>query len=156
MKRQSQDEYRGRSHRRDNEYGENNTQDDDISASLTIESQIDTRKNKKRKKGRLNDDDDDKFVTYKVHQLDWFDVESRIKMICNDMMKPIAEIATESKSILEKEQARLDNCLKDTSKLNNAVFYKVKRNKNIFHVMHDEITELKANEIRHEKTISAQ
>ena len=97
----------------------------------------------------------EKFVTYKVHQLDWFDVESRIKMICNDMLKPIAEIATNAKTILEKEQARLDHCLSDTNKLNNAVFYKVKRNKNIFHVMHDEITELKANEILHEKTITA-
>ena len=77
-------------------------------------------------------------------------------MICNDMIKPVADIATEAKTILEKEQARLENCLQDTNRLNNAVFYKTRRTKNIFHVMHDEITELKANEIQHEKMIGAQ
>ena len=66
-------------------------------------------------------------------------------MICNDMIKPIAVMATESKTTLEKEQSRLEHCLSDTSKLNNAVFYKQRRHKNIFHIMQDEITELKAN-----------
>ena len=40
----------------------------------------------------------DRYVTYKVHQLDWFDVESRIKLICNEMLKPVADIATNTKS----------------------------------------------------------
>ena len=40
----------------------------------------------------------DRYVTYKVHQLDWFDVESRIKLICNEMLKPVADIATHIKS----------------------------------------------------------
>ena len=54
-------------------------------------------------------------------------------------------MASESKTTLEKEQSRLEHCLSDTSKLNNAVFYKQRRHKNIFHIMQDEITELKAN-----------
>lgn len=70
-------------------------------------------------------------------------------MICNDMIKPIAEIAYESKTTLEKESSRLEHCLSDTNKLNNAVFYKQRRHKNIFHVVQDEVTELKANQIKH-------
>ena len=70
-------------------------------------------------------------------------------MICNDMIKPIAEIAYESRTTLEKESSRLEHCLSDTSKLNNAVFYKQRRHKNIFHVVQDEVTELKANQIKH-------
>lgn len=43
----------------------------------------------------------------------------------------------------------------DTDKLNNAVFYNKRRNKNIFHVVLDDITELKAKELNFEKTTTA-
>ena len=72
------------------------------------------------------------------------------------MIKPVSSIASESKTQIEKETKRLEKCLIDTEKLNNAVFYNKRRNKNIFHVMHDEVTELKAKEIQHEKTTDAQ
>lgn len=95
-------------------------------------------------KGKREDLLNDRFAKYKIHQLDWFDVESRIKMICGDMLRPVAEIASSSKTTLEKECSRIEKCLIDTDKLNNAVFYNKRRTKNIFHVVLDDITELKA------------
>ena len=71
------------------------------------------------------------------------------------MVKPVSIIASESRATLEKESLRLEKCLSDTEKLNNAVFYNKRKSKNIFHVMLDEITELKAKEIQHEKTTTA-
>jgi hypothetical protein len=38
----------------------------------------------------------------------------------------------------------------------NAVFFKTRKQKNIFNVMNDNILELKANEERHEHTTTAQ
>lgn len=38
----------------------------------------------------------------------------------------------------------------------NAVFYKTRKQKNIFNVMNDNITELKAMEVQHEKKTTAQ
>ena len=35
-------------------------------------------------------------INYRVHQLDWFDVESRIKTICGDMIKPLIDSTTDS------------------------------------------------------------
>ena len=57
----------------------------------------------KVEKGQREDRLNDRYATYKIHQLDWFDVESRIKMICGDMLRPVAEIASYSKATLEKE-----------------------------------------------------
>ena len=65
-------------------------------------------------------------------------------------------MAKSAKTGLEREAQKLTKCIEDTDKLNNAVFYRARRNKNIFHVMHDEITEIKALEVQHEKTTSAQ
>ena len=70
---------------------------------------------------------DDRYVTYKVHQLDWFDVESRIKYICNEMIRPVADIATTAKTTAEKDNIRLEQTMIDTEKLNNAVFYKARK-----------------------------
>ena len=53
------------------------------------------------------------------------------------MLRPTSELAQQSRSGLEKESARIEKLLNDTAKLNNAVFYKARKHKNIFHVMHD-------------------
>ena len=84
---------------------------------------------------------------YKVHQLDWFDVESRMKIICGEMLMPIAKMAKAAKTGLERETTKLLKCIEDTEKLNNAVFYRARRTKNIFHIMQDEITDIKALEV---------
>ena len=42
-----------------------------------------------------------RFVTYKVKQLDWYEVETRVKQICNGLLKPVAETAGNAKSMLE-------------------------------------------------------
>jgi hypothetical protein len=60
----------------------------------------------------IDEDEEEKkkssrFTTYKVHQLDWFDVESRIKLICNDMLKPVADIAQTVKTTQERETIKL-------------------------------------------------
>jgi len=89
----------------------------------------------------------DRFVTYKVHALDWYDVESRIKLICNNMLKPVAEVATIAKYELESQQSKLDKYSDDTEKLMDAVFFRSRNKKNIFHILQDQVTELKANEI---------
>ena len=99
---------------------------------------------------------DKNFTQYKIHQLDWFDVESRIKMICSDMIKPTVKISNENRAILEREQAILAKNVEETDKLTGAVFYRKTKGKNIFHVMQDEITDLKAREKQHEKTVTAQ
>ena len=39
----------------------------------------------------------------------------------------------------------------DTEKLINAVFYRQSKNKNIFNIMSDDITEMKAQMLQHEK-----
>ena len=93
---------------------------------------------------------------YKIHQLDWFDVESRVKMICSEMIKPTVKISNENRAILEREQAILAKNVEETDKLTGAVFYRKTKGKNIFHVMQDEITELKASQQMHEKTVTAQ
>ena len=72
------------------------------------------------------------------------------------MLKPVASMAKNAKIGIEREASKLTKVFEDTEKLNNAVFYRARRNKNIFHVMHDEITEIKALEIQHEKTTTAQ
>ena len=79
----------------------------------------------------------DRFVTYKVHSLDWFDVESRIKLICNDMLKPIAEVSTEAKTGFESQKSKLDKYSRDTEKLMDAVFYSKRKTKNIFSILQD-------------------
>ena len=93
---------------------------------------------------------------YKIHQLDWFDVESRVKMICSEMLKPTVKISNENRAILEREQAILAKNVEETDKLTGAVFYRKTKGKNIFHVMQDEITNLKASQQAHEKTVTAQ
>ena len=92
----------------------------------------------------------------KVLSLDWIEVESRIKKICNQLLKPINELATESKVELKREQVKLTNVQIDTEKLNNAVFYKNnKSSRNVFNVMTDEIYEMRANQVQHMKKTSA-
>ena len=53
------------------------------------------------------------------------------------MLKPVADIAAAAKSTLDKETIKIANCCSDTDKLMNAVFYKARKTKNIFHVMSD-------------------
>ena len=67
-------------------------------------------------------------------------------MICTEMMKPTVKISNENRAILEREQAILAKNVEDTDKLTGAVFYRKTKGKNIFHVMADEITDLKARE----------
>ena len=40
---------------------------------------------------------------YKVFELDWMDVESRMKLICKDMLEPVSSLAKSAKSELERE-----------------------------------------------------
>ena len=98
----------------------------------------------------------DRFTTYKVKDLDWYDVESRIKLICNKMLTPIATIANDAKTALETQQGKLEKYSRDTEKLLDATFYRTRKHKNIFYVLQDQVNELKANEIQHEKTVTAQ
>ena len=72
------------------------------------------------------------------------------------MLKPISELATESKATLEKESSKLQKTMIDTDKLNNAVFFTKRKTKNIFHVVLDDITEVKSKQIQHEKITTAQ
>lgn len=67
------------------------------SASLTVESQL-AKNQPFRRQEKVKE-------LYKVHQLDWFDVETRVKHICNAMLKPVAEMALNSKQELQREQA---------------------------------------------------
>lgn len=76
-------------------------------------------------------------MTYKVKELDWFDVESRIKLICNEMLTPIATIASDAKTTLESQQGRLEKYSRDTEKLLDATFYQRRNKKNIFHELKD-------------------
>lgn len=71
-------------------------------------------------------------------------------------MKPIAELATETRVDLKSEQAKLLNNQVETDRLINAVFYRNRSHKNIFTVMLDEITLVKANEKQHVKATTAQ
>ena len=64
-------------------------------------------------------------------------------------------MAKNAKAGIEREASLIEKVSEETEKLNNAVFYRARRNKNIFHVMHDEITEIKALEIQHEKSTTA-
>ena len=50
----------------------------------------------------------------------------------------------------------MTNSQVEIEKLVNAVFFRNRTHKNIFNVMQDEITELRAQEIQHEKTTTAQ
>ena len=79
-----------------------------------------------------------------------------MKIICGEMLMPIAKMAKAAKTGLERETTKLHKCIEDTDKLNNAVFYRARRTKNIFHIMQDEITDIKALEVQHEKTTTAQ
>ena len=72
------------------------------------------------------------------------------------MVRPIMETTNQSKSDLLLEQEKIQKCRDDCDKLNGAVFYKTRKNKNIFHIMRDEITELKAAEVLHEKQVASQ
>lgn len=86
--------------------------------------------------------------------MDWYDVESRIRQICNEIIGPIAEITTESRAELNSEQIKLKNVKLNIEKLNEAIFYK-DGEKNAFTEMIDQITDLKASKIRHEKQTKA-
>ena len=103
----------------------------------------------------LEKEKESRFVTYKVHQLDWFDVESRIKLICNEMVKPVAEIAGQTKAHLDREAVTIMNLGRETERLSDAVFYRSRTQKNIFNVMADEVTEIRAMEARHEVETTA-
>lgn len=100
-------------------------EEDEEDSEENSESDTDEQQKKKGKKGKKDGPSrlSLRYATYKVHQLDWYDVESRIKQICSSMLKPISVIATESKTGLERETKRLEKCLIDTEKLNNAVFF---------------------------------
>lgn len=64
------------------------------------------------------------------------------------MIRPVEVLANNTSKDVQKEKVKLTNCLNDTEKLTNAVFYRNKnQNKNIFNQMRDEITELKGNEV---------
>ena len=78
---------------------------------------------------------DSRYTTYKVHQLDWWDVESRIKKICADITYPLSEGLQGFKQRLTKHELAFQMTQEDTSKLNSAVFHKDKTHRNIFHVM---------------------
>ena len=49
----------------------------------------------------------DRFVTQKVLQLDWFDVESRMKKIITDMTNPLSENLQNYKNRLTKQELAL-------------------------------------------------
>ena len=40
---------------------------------------------------------------YKVFELDWMDVESRMKLICKEMLEPVSSLAKSAKTGLERE-----------------------------------------------------
>ena len=63
----------------------------------------------------------------------------------------MAETAGTCRAEQKKDQARIENMQIDTEKLINAVFYRQSKNKNIFNIMSDDITEMKAQMLQHEK-----
>ena len=67
------------------------------------------------------------------------------------MLRPVSDMAADARTGLAGEVAKVAKCREDCDKLTGAVFYKTRKHKNIFHVMRDEITELKADEVLHEK-----
>ena len=77
----------------------------------------------------------DRFVTQKVLQLDWFDVESRMKKIVTDMTNPLSENLQNYKNRLTKQELALQINQEETQKLNSAVFHKNQAHRNIFHIM---------------------
>ena len=116
----------GGSGKRDDGGQEDEEEEEESEENTESDDDTDEKQKKKRgKKGKKGEPSrlSIRYATYKVHQLDWYDVESRIKQICSSMVKPISVIATESKTGLERETKRLEKCLIDTEKLNNAVFF---------------------------------
>ena len=52
-----------------------------------------------------------------ILKLDWYDVEARMKRICQTIIKPVADIASTTRSEQKRDQERLENMKLDTDKL---------------------------------------
>ena len=97
-----------------------------------------------------------RFTTYKIHQLDWYDVESRIKKICSEMTYDLSENVLDLGKRQTKSELSLAVNQEDTSKLNAAVFHKDKTHRNIFHIMQDTVTKVRSEQKKHIEEVGNQ
>ena len=72
-----------------------------------------------------------------------------MKIICSDALKTTKDRSTSNSAYVRNVDLKTRKNRDDLEKLNKAVFFKEHREDNIFHVMRDEITELKAEFERH-------
>lgn len=78
-----------------------------------------------------------------MKDLDWYDVETRIREVCESLLAPVAEVTGQNNVSCHTIDLRLQKMEKETNALNNAVFYDRNKQNNIFYDMKDQITQLR-------------
>ena len=71
------------------------------------------------------------------------------------MLRPVADTTNESKINLETLTNKQNKYNLDTDRLMDAVFYQKRKTKNVFHMLQDEVTQLKADKVQHEMETTA-
>ena len=63
-------------------------------------------------------------VVERIHHLDWYDVETRIKQICKSMISDLEANASIQQKYKDSSAQKIFNLREDTDKLMGAVFFK--------------------------------